>query len=423
MTETKPTCFRWFIVALCLLLNLVNYLDRSVISYAIKPIKQALDLNNTQFGLTVSVFALGTLSINLIAGCFSDYIRVKRLWLVAVFVWSVSMILLGMAQVLAIFLILRYILGLGEGVNFPLMNRSVSRWLPPNEQATALGIALIGVPFANFIGAPVLANLVTDIGWQGAFITLGIVGLVTGLLFAWLYKDKPQQSPFVNTQEQQHIQSQQKASSHATKFDWSSIKACLTNPALMANNIAVFAFSYILFFYISWLPGYLQSDYHMPLLHIGWIMMIPWGFASVCIFLGGLISDWLYDRTQNERLAHVHFFWGALLVSAISFIPLLIWHNEVMAIVCLTVAISFLMLTNSLFYAICNDITFKYGGTASGIVITFFSFSGLISPLVTGGLTDLTGNFSGALLALIIVTLAAVLSLFLYGKPREYKMD
>ena len=421
--ESRPTTFRWFIVGLCLLLNLVNYLDRSVISYAINPIKHALHLNNTQFGLTVSAFALGTLSINLIAGYFSDYIKVKRLWSVAVWVWSISMILLGMTQVLIVFLILRYILGLGEGVNFPLMNRSMSRWLPPNEQATALGIALIGVPFANFIGAPILANLVTYIGWQGAFITLGVAGLIVGLLFVWLYHDTPSESPFVNQQEKDHIEARQANTNPSSKLDLKGIKVCLTNPVLLADNVAVFAFSYILFFYISWLPGYLQQSYHMSLLNVGWVMMIPWGVASICIVLGGWLSDWLFDKTQNERLAHVHLFWGALLVSAISFIPILLWHNVYLAITCLTVAIGFLMMTNSMFYAICNDVTYQYAGTATGIVITFFSFSGFISPLITGALTDLTGNFSGAIIALVVVTLAAVISLVLFGKPRRYQID
>lgn len=421
--STRPTHFRWFIVALCLLLNLLNYLDRSIISYAIEPIKNTLHLNNTQFGLAISVFALGTLSINLLAGCFADYIKVKRLWTWAIFIWSISMILLGMAQVLIVFLILRYVLGLGEGVNFPLMNRSMSRWLPPNEQATALGIALIGVPFANLIGAPVLANLVHYIGWQNAFITLGIAGFIVGLIFIWLYQDKPDQSSFVNMQERQRIDSQQKNSCSASKFDLEGIKACFKNPALLADNVAVFAFSYILFFYISWLPGYLQKDYGMSLLNIGWVMMIPWGFASISIFLGGWLSDWLYKKTQNERLAHVHLFWSALLVSAISFIPILLWHNVYLAITCLTLAISFLMLTNSLFYAICNDVTYQYAGAATGMVITCFSFSGFISPLITGALTDITGNFTAAIVVLVVVTLAAVVGLFCFGKPRQYKMD
>ena len=418
--KTKPLTmshFRWWIVFLCFLLDLINYCDRTVISYAIAPIKKTLHLNNLSYGVMISVFAFGGLSVNLISGYFSDHFSSRKLWLLALTVWSITMILMGCTTELTLFLVWRYVLGLGEGANFPLINRTVSRWVPTAEQNTAISIALIGVPFANFIGAPILSNLIYYFSWQAAFIFLGILGFLILGLFFWLYRNLPKESPFCDTAEIEYIADGQKNKALKEQWNFAPIKFCLTNPTLLANYLGFFAFSYILFFYIAWLPGYLEQTYHLKLLHIGWLMMIPWGLSSVSVFLGGYMGDRLLKKTGNKRLAHVHFFWIGLLLSALCFIPLLFFHNTVIAFICLSAAISFALFTNAFPYSICRDITETYTGVATGLLITFFSIAGILSPLVTGWLSNVMGNFYSAIVILIIITLTASAALFFFAKP------
>ena len=118
--------FRFVIVALCFLLSLVNYMDRVIISFAIEPIKAEFGLDNTSFGILISAFALGTVSVNALAGWLLDRSNVRIIWGLGIFFWSLVMILLGMAHVLMLFIALRYLLGLGEGINFPAMNRAIA---------------------------------------------------------------------------------------------------------------------------------------------------------------------------------------------------------------------------------------------------------------------------------------------------------
>ena len=69
--------FRFIIAGFCFLLVLVNYLDRVVISFAIKPIESDLNIQVSSFGLLMSAFAIGTLATNGLSGFLLDRFGVK----------------------------------------------------------------------------------------------------------------------------------------------------------------------------------------------------------------------------------------------------------------------------------------------------------------------------------------------------------
>ncbi|MBT3811654.1 MAG: MFS transporter, partial [Gammaproteobacteria bacterium] len=161
----KPS-YRFVIVGLCFLLCLVNYMDRAIISFAIEPIKAEFGLDNARFGLLTSAFALGTVSVNALAGWLLDRSNVRIIWSIGIFFWSIIMILLGMAHMLMLFIALRYLLGLGEGINFPAMNRAMADWVQPEELSQMVSLGLLGVPMAMLIGGPLLSHLIEAIGWR-----------------------------------------------------------------------------------------------------------------------------------------------------------------------------------------------------------------------------------------------------------------
>ena len=114
--------YRFVIAAFCFVLGLVNYLDRVVISFAIKPIESDMQIQDASFGLLMSAFAIGTLSVNALSGFLLDRFGVKIIWSIGLFTWSIVMVLQGFVEVFWMFIALRVLLGIGEGVNFPAMN-------------------------------------------------------------------------------------------------------------------------------------------------------------------------------------------------------------------------------------------------------------------------------------------------------------
>lgn len=402
-TNNRSAHYRFVIMGLCFLLGLVNYLDRAIISFAIDPIKQDFGLDNAGFGLIISAFALGTASINAFAGWLLDRHSVHVIWTISIFCWSVVMIFLGLAHILILFITLRYLLGLGEGINFPAMNRSMADWMPANELSRMVSVGLLGVPLAMLIGGPLLAHLIEWIGWRNSFITLGISGLLVCILWWRLYRN----GPFSDERESRLQQAKSKA----------AFSSLLVNPTLLATSWSFFAFGYVLFFAISWMPGYLEQTYGMKLTTIGWFSSLPWALAIILMPLAGQISDSLMKKTGSIRKARVHVIWICQLIAVSFFIPLIFRPSATEAVVFLSLAIGFSMMPNSPYYSICTDLFRENAGAATGIMVTFFSVSGVVSPLLTGWLTDLFGDFAAAFGALILMISSSVLGLLLFARP------
>ncbi len=393
------------VMALCLALTLLNYLDRVVISFAISPIQREFGLNNTEFGFLMSAFAFGTLAVNGVAGVLLDRGSVRFFWGGAVVLWSLVMMGQGLASTLLVFLGLRFLLGVGEGVNFPAMNRAMADWMAPGELGKRLAFGLIGVPLALLIGGPLLSQTIAGVGWRAAFGALGALGLVLGGLMLWLYRDGPARAV---------VRVETGGAGGAGGAKWVDL---LRNRTLLATCWSFFAFGYVLFFGVSWLPGYLEQTYGMDLKATGWFSVLPWGIALVLMMGAGWLSDWLMVRTGSVRTARVHLIWVGQALAVGFFGALLLVRDPTVAVVLLSLAIGFAMMPNAPYYSICTDLFPDRSGAATGILVTCFSASGIVSPVLTGWLSHVSGGFDAAIAALIVIVGSAVVGMVIFARP------
>ncbi len=402
--EAPASRYRYLVTGFCFLLGLVNYLDRVVVSFAIDPIQKDFGITDARFGLLMSAFAIGTLSVNALSGFLLDRFGVRIVWSIGLFVWSLTMILQGMVDAFWVLVGLRVLLGMGEGVNFPAMNRALVDWMRPTELGKALSISLLGVPLALVIGGLVLAPMISSIGWRWSFIWLGILGTVLGLVFAVSYRS-PESATAPSMSKKP---TGPKPSFHDVLF----------NPTLLATGWSFFAFGWVLFFGLTWLPGYLEQTWGMDLQKVGFFSPLPWVIAIVLMPVTGWLSDLIMQRTGSTRLARVHVIWICQLVSLLCFIPVIFMSSVVAAVIFVSIAIGFSMAPNSPYYSICADLFPSRAGLATGIIVTFFSASGVISPVLSGWLADTFGGFDAAFAALSIVVASSVLGLLIFASGR-----
>ena len=125
----------------------------------------------------------------------------------------------------------------------------------------------------------------------------------------------------------------------------------------------------------------------------------------------------LMKRTGSIRVSRVHVIWICQLMAVLFFTPLLFQVSSTTAMICLSLAIGFSMMPNSLYYSICTDLSHDHAGAATGIMITFFSVSGIVSPLLTGWLSDVFGGFGAAFGALVFFVSTAVLGMVIFAHP------
>lgn len=415
--ETKNQIYyRYFILFFAFFLCLINYLDRAVIAYAVKPIEAYFHIGNTLFGLSISLFALGTLCVNWIAGVLVDHYTPRRVWLIALPFWSLMMVVLGFSFAFWFFLVFRFLLGVGEGVNFPTLDRAVFDWVGPDRINKAFAFTLLGVPLASLIGSPVISSVIIHFNWRVAFIALGILGFILVViwgiaLYCFSYPKQPYWHLLVEKKKQM-----------SRRESWSAILSLFKNPALLSMAWSFFAFGYVLFFAISWLPGYFEQSYDLHLRAIGWFLMLPWGMSCVSILLGGVISDYLMKKTNSVRISRVHFTWLCQLIGVLFLVPLFFVHNITLAIICLSFSVAFELMPNAAYYSYCADISPTFSGSTCGIIVSFFSLSGVVSPLLTGWLSGFGSGFIAPIIALIVVVASAILGLWFFAYPHKYRL-
>jgi sugar phosphate permease len=423
MDKARIKHYRWVVAGLIFFITLVNFVDRSAISFVIEPLKKEFQFTDTQFGMILSAFGLGYVLLTAFGGWLVDRFGTRIVWPLAAISWSLCVGFLGIAAGFWGFIGLRFLLGVTEGPHFPAMTRSISDWLPPRERARALSLGLVAIPLSSVIGAPVCSYLVADFGWRTMFFAISAAGIVWAFVWYFLFTDKPENCRYVGKEERDMIigENARAIDKNQVKADWRFI---LTHPALIANNIAYFAFGYMLFFATLWLPGYFLSQHGLNLKSVGWYLTIPWLVSAVFLKAGGVISDWLYRKTGSSRLARAHVIWSSQLLAAIFFVLLSFTHTLGMSILFLSLGLGFGMMPQPAFFSTNIDVAKERSGSAQGITSSCLSLAGIIAPLLTGWLVDLTGNYQGAFLLLAGFTGIAVITVVLFHHPdRQFRVS
>lgn len=418
-----PTRFRWFIVFILFAITIVNYVDRAAIAYAIPAIQRDLGLSPTFTGAILAAFGLGYALTTLLGGIAVDRFGARIVLTVSAVLWSLS---IGATSLATSFLVLyaaRVLLGLSEGPNFPALTGAVTHWLSPHERATALGNALLAVPLALAIGGPIVTTLLGWFDWRLTFGALFVLSVAWVPLWWFLFRDDPAKSRFVNAAELAHIRSghpsvsTRPAAVTRSRPEGSVLRTLLGNGTLLANYWAFFVFGYFLFFFMTWLPSYLERQYGLNVQAVGLFIVLPWLAAAVLLGLMGRWSDALLKSTGRLRVARSYLIAGSQLVAALAVVPVALTNNLAVAIAGITIAVAASMGANAAYYAVNVDIVPERAATALGIMDFAFALAGFLAPAITGWVLDLRGSFVDGFLLMTALALSSVLVVLLFHHP------
>ncbi|ODT99519.1 MAG: MFS transporter [Rhodospirillales bacterium SCN 65-16] len=417
------TRFRWFIVFLLFAITVVNYVDRAAIAYAIPMIQRDLGLSPAATGAVLGAFGLGYAMTTLLGGFAVDRYGARAVLTIAAILWSLSIGMTGLATSVAILYTARVLLGISEGPNFPALTGAVSHWLSPHERATALSNALLAVPLALAVGGPVVTQLLGWLDWRLTFILLFALSIAWVPFWYFFFRDDPAASRFVNKAELDHIRTSDpgvSAAPHAPLKSWPSavaLKLMFTNRTLLANYWAFFVFGYFLFFFMTWLPSYLEKKYGLNLAAVGLFSVLPWLSAAFLLWLFGRWSDHLLKTTGSLRVSRSYLIAGSQFVAALAVIPVALTSDLTVAIAGITVAVAASMGANAAYYAVNVDIVPQRAATALGIMDFAFAAAGFLAPAITGWVLDLRGSFADGFFLMAGLALSSVLVVLLFHHP------
>lgn len=201
-----PSRFRWLLVVWIAVIGAISYLDRVNISIAGHNIAQEFDLSNPQLGWVFSAFTIGYMLCQIPGGWLADRFGPRKVLTLGALWWAAFTSLTasvpgGIASALVFFWTVRFLLGVGESVMYPSSNRWLANWIPTAERGLANGIIFAGVGAGAAFTPPIIATIMQHYGWRASFHFCALLGIVGGLIWLWLARNRPDQHPWVNEAE------------------------------------------------------------------------------------------------------------------------------------------------------------------------------------------------------------------------------
>jgi MFS family permease len=409
--------YRWLTIAMIVVLVIINYIDRSAISYAVTPLSSQFGITTAEYGYISSAFSLGYLVFALISGPLVDRFGPRRILLAGVLVWSIASAITPVSGGFIGLLLIRVVLGAGEAPGFPAATRITSRWLRQGERGFAL--ALIGgvaVSGSLLIGGPIVTQLIAGTGWRGTFWILGAAGIVWAVAAAGLLFNTPAESSRVSAAERAHIAADQRseeAEGAKSRVDWHSL---LTNRNLWIVGAGYFAWGFMFWGFLYWLPSYLSKSFGLSLTAVGAFSVAPWAAGVGGAVIGGVLVDRIYKRYQRIRSRFL-IIGVALLLSGASMIPVIVAPTLTTALVSISLGVGFGFITGGIWWVVSIDAEPSQPASAAGFADAAFALSGIVAPSVMGWIVSGTGTFTSGFV--VMAVLAIVAAGLMLGGTRE----
>lgn len=297
MALKKVRHFRWWIVGFIALATAINYLDRQNLPVAISEIKNTIPIDDVQYGMITSLFLFAYGTMYAVGGRIMDLLGSRLGYAIMIIWWSLANILHGFVNTIFGLGAARLLLGIGEGGSFPGSAKVVSEWFPARERSFAFGIFNTGSSVGAVIAPPLIAYIIATLNWRWAFFITGLAGLIWGVIWLAFYS-RPAKSKFITSEEETYISTslaqEKKAREGKTgNVPWLSL---FRYRKVWGVILVKFLPDAAWYFFIFWLPKYLNDARGLDIQGIGYYAWIPYAFAGGGSFFGGWLSSYLVKR-------------------------------------------------------------------------------------------------------------------------------
>ncbi|MCU0394515.1 MAG: MFS transporter [Chitinophagaceae bacterium] len=302
--------YRWTICGLLFFATTVNYLDRQVLSLLAPDLSKEFNWSNTDYANITAVFQFVYAISMLFAGRVIDKLGTKAGFAWAIIIWSLGAIMhafaipighamagllswvgIGAVSVSIVgFMLSRAVLGFGESGNFPAAIKATAEYFPKRERALATGIFNSGSNIGAILAPLTVPWIAKHYGWQMAFIVIGAVGFLWLIFWYWLY-EKPEKQHRMGEAERAHINSdKEEVAAEASavnngKVSWWKLLGYRQTWAFVTGK---FLTDGVWWFFLFWLPKYLEAQYGMVKTEI----MLPLAVLYSMTMFGSIGGGW-----------------------------------------------------------------------------------------------------------------------------------
>ncbi len=292
VSAPRPARGAWLVLGILCFVYVLNFLDRQLLSILAKPIQDELGLTDGQLGLIGGLyFAMFYCTVAIPVAWFADRTNRVKVLALACGLWSAATAACGMASSYPQLVAARMTVGLGEAGGVPPSYAIISDYFPSGTRGTALGLFNMGPPIGQALGVAFGASVAAAYSWRDAFLTLGVVGIVTAAaVFAFVREPKRGGLDAASTGT---------AVEPAAPF-WATCRMFFTRRVLLLTALACAATQFVTYGLLNFTTLLLMREKGMTLNEVAiWYALVVGVGASAGMLISGRLCDRWVRRTKR----------------------------------------------------------------------------------------------------------------------------
>jgi sugar phosphate permease len=371
-------------------LAILAFVDRVCISQAAPLIARDLGFDKAQMGTVFGAFLLSYGLFEIPGAWYGDLVGARKGLIRIVSGWSLFTGLTGWAWSFRSMVAIRFLFGVGEAGCFPIITKAFRVWLPLAERTRAQGILWTSARWGGAFTPLLVVWVLKYMSWRWSFVFFASLGLVWAALFSRWYRDNPEEHPSVNTAERELLSDAQGGRADSHRVPWGPL---LRSRSVLLLSAQYFFVSFSWYFYLTWLPTYLQEHHHLTSGQSAVYAVFPLLFCGIGSLFCGFITQRVVGWTGNIRrtrkiMASAGFLGAGTFLTLATRMPDVNWTMAMMAAACF---FNDQVIPHS--WASCMDIGGKHAASSvAGTMNLMGNLAGTASSVLGGYLLQHTGN-------------------------------
>ncbi len=291
----------WLILAATL-----AYLCRSALGVAESTIREQLGITLDQSGWFMGAFFWTYAILQVPSGWFAERLGTRLSMTIFAVCWSLATLGIGVASSFWLLIVAQLVMGAAQAGILPASCNSIGHWMPVSQRTSSCGVVSAGMQVGAIAASSLTALLMTYFGWRWAFLLFAVPGLVWAVGFYLRFRDRPEEVPAVDAGELAEIRAgrpPEEIRAEETASESSELLAIACNPVVwwLCGQQICRAAGYM--FFVSWLPTFMQVTCDMTPERSGVLQTIILAAMLPGNVLGGMLTDWIWRRTNDLRLS------------------------------------------------------------------------------------------------------------------------
>ena len=392
---THPRLYPRIALLILTALNLLNYIDRSVL-FAVQPLVQSeFHLNDVQIGrVTTLFFVFYTVAAPLMGPLADRYSR-RMVIVLGAFAWSGVTLLTAVTHSYLALLIRHTLVGVGEASFVTVSPTFVVDLFPEERRGRVLGVFYLAIPVGTALGYLIGGYFGTRFGWRAPFYIAGAPGFL--LAFIMMFIPEPKRGQFDSLRDTP---------------ERATVLGLVRNPAFWTATLGMAAMTFSLGGLQVWMPTFLSRVRGYSLDSANKIFGAIIAFDGIIASLAG---GWLGDRLLKRKKSAYYLVSAVSLAMGVPAMMMALFTSGSAMLPALLVA-AFLVLLNTapLNAAIINSVGAHIRATAIAVNLFVIHFLGdALSPWVIGKISDRSSLQSGFISAVVAIALSS--AILFYG--------